>query len=649
MTRINGTLKEPETTLLHTGEKECTEAVSTPTYHNISHVNQGSQKTDRIDNGTHDPSTHKSTLKENFAITEAGVGSELGVTEALDMGKNFSTGTPSPTNGDIIEILRNMNESLKGELSSVKSQVGHMTSQMIKVEKDLHSFESRWETKMETLVGRISKLEKNSQSLEKRWDLHRRDQSKELSIIQTGIDSNSSVVLELKNVVKSNQDKWDSLEELENRIKKAADKKFQALKDLIKTELRVEIVEEVRSSFAPNTEEIKEGLATIEVRLLKEVSTQVSTLRAEILEEVRSSFAPGTEEIKESLATIKDNLLREVHSTQASAIADIKFERLKDQALAKRQNLIVLGLAEEFSSEADRRSLLSFFRERMDLYNIVIKGTYRLGLLQADRITPRPLVVRFKYIEDRWAVWNRKGSIKKDQDHPIWLQEDLPKKLREDNRVFNRIVKTARQYPNMFQNVRIKDFQLSINGKVYTPDDVHSLPPELKPERVYTPRSALTCVFFTKHSPLSNHYPSSFQVECQWFACVEQYLAVCRAQLAGDELSARNAMESQDPADHKVILNSLRSNQPRVWRERAEEYILQATRAKFGQNERLADFLIETHPLQLGEASKNQMWGIGLSLDSTEVLDSSKWNSYGNLLGRTLERVRDELIDAYVN
>lgn len=98
-------------------------------------------------------------------------------------------------------------------------------------------------------------------------------------------------------------------------------------------------------------------------------------------------------------------------------------------------------------------------------------------------------------------------------------------------------------------------------------------------------------------------------------------------------------MESQDPADHKVILNTLRSYQPEVWIERAKEYILQATRAKFDQNEHLADFLIETHPMQIGEASKNNIWGIGLTLDATDAFDPSKWNLQGNLLGRTLEKV----------
>lgn len=67
------------------------------------------------------------------------------------------------------------------------------------------------------------------------------------------------------------------------------------------------------------------------------------------------------------------------------------------------------------------------------------------------------------------------------------------------------------------------------------------------------------------------------------------------------------------------------------------------------QNEHLADFLITTQPLELGEASKNATWGIGFSLDSPDVYDASKWNPHGNLLGKTLVKVREELIHAYIN
>lgn len=482
----------------------------------------------------------------------------------------------SPSNSDIIKVLQNMNQSLKGEISGVASKLGQMTSQIAKVENDLQSYENKWESRMEALTGRISQLENDRQSLENRWEMHRKDQSKELSIIQTGIDSNSSAVMELQNKAQLNQEKWDTLLEIEQRIKNAAEQKFKMLQKTITKEIQKEILEEVRSTFAPNTEEIKQGLATLEDKLLREVQSDQSASLSEIKSEIK--------EVKSNHSEIKSEL-DEVKSNQVNVLSEIKLDRLKDQAFAKKHNLVVFGLKEQRSPQDDRAALLAFFKERMGLPNLAVTETQRLGQLQMGRDIDRPMMVKFSNIQDRWAAWNRKGSIKKVWDNPVWLQEDLPKKLRENTRIFNRIAKTARQNPDIYWEVRIKDYKLTINGVVYSLDQVHSLPEDLKPSAVYMPRSDRTCVFFTRYSPLSNHHPSNFQIQGQWFVCVEQFLALRRAQLAEDDFLIKDALGKQDPADHKVILNTLRADQPLVWEEKAKEYILQATRAKFEQNE----------------------------------------------------------------
>lgn len=67
-------------------------------------------------------------------------------------------------------------------------------------------------------------------------------------------------------------------------------------------------------------------------------------------------------------------------------------------------------------------------------------------------------------------------------------------------------------------------------------------------------------------------------------------------------------------------------------------------RAKFQQNEQLANFLIETFPLAIGEASRDAVWGIGMQLEHPDVLDVLKWEHRGNLLGYTLDQVREELM-----
>lgn len=68
-------------------------------------------------------------------------------------------------------------------------------------------------------------------------------------------------------------------------------------------------------------------------------------------------------------------------------------------------------------------------------------------------------------------------------------------------------------------------------------------------------------------------------------------------------------MEAMDPADHKAILNSLHREVQEQWAENAPDIILPAIRAKFSQNKRLLNFLVETYPLAIGEASRDSMWG----------------------------------------
>lgn len=130
------------------------------------------------------------------------------------------------------------------------------------------------------------------------------------------------------------------------------------------------------------------------------------------------------------------------------------------------------------------------------------------------------------------------------------------------------------------------------------------------------------------------------------FTCIEQYLALAKASMAKNETLAKKAMDSKEPSEHKAILNQLRHEVQETWAEQAPQIILPAKRAKFQQNEHLAKFLKDSHPLAIGEASRDSLWGVGMSLEHTGVLDTTKWEMNGNLLGNTLAQVRAELLSA---
>lgn len=505
-----------------------------------------------------------------------------------------------------LDALDSITIALKEGMSGVQSKVDGVLAQMGSVKNDLLRCEEKWEAGANALAERITKLERSSQGMNNKWDSFRAKVQKDVSIKQSGIDSNSSKILDLEAKVAELQEresqansnsekireleaqvthyreKWEALESTEKNIKEAAEDKFKLIQVSLKEEIH---------------KELNKGVPKPQIQ------------------------------------------------TQAEAPQASQYAKLKDQAHRNRHNIILFGLYDNNDVEADLKDVVTFFKDRMGLLNMAIENTYRLGPYgntNSDR--PRPLVVTFSDIKDRWAMWNRRGKIKYVQDVPIWLHEDLPKKLRTDNRILQRIAKMARTKQDIYGEVKVKDYRIHLNGQEYDMDSLHLLPKELTPHAVYSPRSETALVFFTKNSPFSNHFPSDFKLDGLSLSCVEQYLAVQRAYLAKDKPLARRAMQQKDPAEHKMVLNKLRNQDRDEWRRLAPDLIRKAIRAKFTQNTLLKDLLLSTHPLQLGEASKDPFWGVGFSLEHPNVLDTDQWIPEGNLLGKTLMSIREELL-----
>ena len=55
--------------------------------------------------------------------------------------------------------------------------------------------------------------------------------------------------------------------------------------------------------------------------------------------------------------------------------------------------------------------------------------------------------------------------------------------------------------------------------------------------------------------------------------------------------------------------------------------------------------LIETGNREIGEASLDPKWGIGLSLSNPDTMAREKWTG-DNLMGKILMKIRNELSDA---
>lgn len=343
----------------------------------------------------------------------------------------------------------NITISLQEEVSRGNSRIEELSNRIGSVNTDLAKYVKQLEDVSTSLSNILSKLEKDTKSWENKLEMSRNSIDKDCKVLQSGIDENSKKVLEFENFLQQSKDKWSSLFKLEGTIRKAADKKFQELKGAIKVELKDEIkdITNVTTPPALPPEHLQAVKSDVIKVVLEEVkSAQLSVVTPDDLKVLRDEIMLSAESPRVTSDDLKklrdevlvhvqshDNKLRnEFRSHNNSSSDDTVYNKLKDQAFAKRLNILIFGMADRNSEEEDLKDVHAFFTDKMGLSGLSINVTYRLGTFLQDMPHPRPLVVKFANIQDRWRVWNNKGKIPYDRESPIRIQEDVPRKLRED-------------------------------------------------------------------------------------------------------------------------------------------------------------------------------------------------------------------------
>lgn len=253
--------------------------------------------------------------------------------------------------------------------------------------------------------------------------------------------------------------------------------------------------------------------------------------------------------------------------------------------------------------------------------------------------------MKFAYDEMKDRVWNERRKLRDNVENKRFrLREDVPKKLREWKQLLLFIVFNAKKMAGRFNQASVRDFVLYLDRVPYYPYDIRTIPDCLHVGVIYSPSNERAVVFFTRHSLYSNHFRAEFEVRGDKFGCVEQYLAVKKAEMAGKNDLLEKAQSTNDPTTCKGILYTLRSPQvDQRWYGEVSDILYTGLLAKFSQNFQLAKVLVGTAPKQIGEASTNRFWGIGMTLYSPDCLDTDKWKGK-NVLGVCLMKVRAHLL-----
>lgn len=350
------------------------------------------------------------------------------------------------------------------------------------------------------------------------------------------------------------------------------------------------------------------------------------------------------EDFKSSTKIIKQDIMGEVNKQIQKIKEENYCQSFKNQAYGNRKNVIVVGLAEEDNLGVVEQ-VKNFFTQTLKVQDIHIKSAYRIGDKPENGSGyARPISVKFGNVADRNRVWRNRMDITSERpgNPKIRVLADLPKPLREGVQALYKVANAASQMEK-FQSAKVREYQLEINKETYQFTELESLPVEIRPSTLAAPRSDHALAFFSKHSFLSNHFPSDMEIDGLKFSCMEHYLAYQRAILSEKQSVIKKARQARDPLQAKYILHLLREDHTEEWDGMVEQVTLEGLRAKFLQNNNLKTYLCDTGNLHIGEASENPRWGIGMNLSDDNVLDHTKWASEGNLLGKSLMKIREEI------
>ena len=113
-----------------------------------------------------------------------------------------------------------------------------------------------------------------------------------------------------------------------------------------------------------------------------------------------------------------------------------------------------------------------------------------------------------------------------------------------------------------------------------------------------------------------------------------------KARLFKDDKTLKKILTSSNPGAAKKYGREIKNFKEDVWDQNRFDIVVRGNKAKFEQNNKLKQFLVNTKTRILVEASPvDRIWGIGLAEDDQFSDNPEKWNGL-NLLGFALMKVR---------
>lgn len=383
-----------------------------------------------------------------------------------------------------------------------------------------------------------------------------------------------------------------------------------------------------------NTVRLEDKLTDIQGRVEKTetVARQADMTAKEAREEV--------ELLRKELATLRSDFCNS-DRRKSNELRRVRKGLEKSEGYSRRFNLVIEGI-EEPKEETDvqlRQKVASFIKKILALSDIQFDIAHRLG---PEGRAGRKVIVKFGFLLDKDKVWDARSVLQTDENKKYKLFRDKPRGVKDREALAFKIVRAA-QRTNRYKRVRFHRGKVWLDDQAYEYEDYEELPYDLRPQAIASPRSEEVVVFYSHHSPFSNHYWAPFRANDTYYATVEQFLARERALFANNPGMAMKVLDTDDPVDHSRMMYQMKEDGLDVqWKQAVPEILEFGLTEKFRQNDAAREFLLESGHRKIGEATLDAFWGIGMSLSDSRVFNFRRWSEI-NIMGKTLVKVRDTL------
>ena len=226
-------------------------------------------------------------------------------------------------------------------------------------------------------------------------------------------------------------------------------------------------------------------------------------------------------------------------------------ERLvRQESYSRRENIKVLGIEEKSNEDCEQEllMLLKQFYPHFDDRTFTI--VHRVGKKYKD--TNRTMIARFHHLKDKFMLQKCSHDIYKKSK--VSILDDFPQEVVSARKALLPILRTAKSLPEFNSGgprPKLQDDKLCINGVCYGISNLSQLPKQLRPENVSTPTQNGLTAFYSKNSPLSNHYPVKFKVTGEAYSCMEQFFMIAKATEFGDQNTVMKIKAETDPVKIK--------------------------------------------------------------------------------------------------